>query len=287
MEQPWQTLQKELENRETPEQRRLQIGDLLEKMIDPRTGVGVEDGIPDIAWLPVAPGGEIRIAKQHFNVEPFYIARYLVTDAQYQAFVEADDEFANLVWWQGIPEKYLRQALDDQQTKSSNHPRNGISWFQSVAFSRWMNHRLHGFELPHPAGDGVIRVGDKVQVRLPTEWEWQWAAQNGRESLAYPWRERSTACANTSESGLGRTIAVGMYPHGAAACGAMDMAGTLEEWCSNNVFDMRVMDVESDTAKVLRGGDYAYGLENSACTYRDGEGPSRIDILNGCRLVLG
>ena len=36
-------------------------------------------------------------------------------------------------------------------------------------------------------------------------------------------------------------IAVGMYPHGAAACGAMDMAGTLEEWCANDKMDMETV----------------------------------------------
>ena len=73
---------------------------------------------------------------QHFNVEPFYIAKYLVTYAQYQAFVEADDGFDNLAWWQGMPEAYQRQKLAEQRTQLSNNPRDGISWYQSVAFAR-------------------------------------------------------------------------------------------------------------------------------------------------------
>jgi formylglycine-generating enzyme required for sulfatase activity len=78
-----------------------------------------------------------------------------------------------------------------------------------------------------------------------------------------------------------------MYPHGAAACGAMDMAGMLEEWCANDKSAMATVSVESRAAKVLRGGDYAYDMANAACTYRDDEDPARMDMLNGCRLVIG
>ena len=94
-----------------------------------------------------------------------------------------------------------------------------------------MNHRLPGVEMPHPSGKGVLRVSDNAQVRLPTEWEWQWAAQNGTEGRTYPWGEPDTRHTNTEESGLEQAVAVGMYPHGAAACGALDMAGNLMEWC--------------------------------------------------------
>lgn len=303
MENSWQTFQKELENPGTTDQRRLQIGTLLEKLPDPRPGVGVKAGVPDIVWLPVAPGGEVAIRRvwlpetpdekakimhiQHFPVEPFYIAQYLVTYAQYQAFADAEDGFDHLLWWQGMPEAYQRQPLNEPRPNLSNSPRAGLSWVQSVAFARWMNHRRQGLELPHPSGKGVLRVGDNAQIRLPTEWEWQWAAQNGAEARTYPWGETKTGYANTVEAGLKQATAVGMYPHGAAACGALDMAGNLMEWCANDKADLAIVDVASTASKVLRGGDWGYSLENATCTYCDDDDPSRIDILNGCRLVLG
>ena len=293
----------ELENAETADRRRLQIGESLAKIGDSRPGVAVKEGMPDIVWLPVTPGGQVKITRiwlpdtpgdeakvmhiQHFNVEPFYIAKYLVTYAQYQAFVEAKDGFDNLVWWQGIPNAFQRQKLEEQRTKLLNNPRDSISWYQSVAFARWMNHRLQGLEVPHPSGKGVLRVGDNAHIRLPTEWEWQWAAQNGVEARPYPWGEKNIGYANTAETGLKQAIAVGMYPHGAAASGALDMAGNLMEWCANNKVNLEVIDVESSDSKVLRGGDWKYGIENASCAYCDDEDPSRIDILNGCRLVLG
>lgn len=303
MENTWQTFQKELENSQTTDQRRLQIGALLASLHDPRSGVGVKAGLPEIVWLPVAPGGEVEIKRvwraeragevdkttytQDFTVEPFYLAQYLVTNAQYQAFVDAEDGFAHSLWWQGMPETDQGQALPDLRSQRLNYPRAGLSWYQSIAFARWMNQRLQGFSLPHPSGNGVLHVGENAQIRLPTEWEWQWAAQNRAEARTYPWGEAKSGYANTAETGLKQATAVGMYPHGAAACGALDMAGNLMEWCANDKADPAVIDVGSRASKVLRGGDWQYGLENATCAYCDDEEPSRMDILNGCRLVLG
>ncbi|MBZ0297473.1 MAG: formylglycine-generating enzyme family protein [Anaerolineae bacterium] len=304
MTQPSQALLQELEQHDTSHDRRKQIGEALAKMGDPRSGVGTKDGIPDILWLPVeakgsvtvkriwhpeSPGEEARVLSTHdFDVEPFYIAKYLVTHAQYQAFIEADDGFDNMAWWSGMPEAYQGQTLAEQRTKQLNNPRDSVSWYQSVAFARWLNHRLDGFELPHLSGDGVMRVGDNAQIRLPTEWEWQWAAQNGDESQPYPWgNEIDEGYTNTRESGLGQAIAVGMYPHGAAVCGALDMTGNLMEWCVNNKQNPEIVEVESTALKVLRGGDWGYPIDIATTYYVDDEDPGRIDVLNGFRLVLG
>ena len=90
---PQTMLLEELKNPATSHQRRLRIGDDLALLGDPRPGVGVKDGVPDMVWLPVAPGGDITIEQHKFTVQPFYIAQYLVTYEQYQAFVAAEDGF--------------------------------------------------------------------------------------------------------------------------------------------------------------------------------------------------
>jgi hypothetical protein len=82
---------------------------------------------------------------------------------------DAEDGFGNPVWWRGMPDAYQRQPLGKQRTNLSSHPRDGISWYQSVAFARWLNHRLQGLALPHPSGNGVLRwlpvgLGANLQV---------------------------------------------------------------------------------------------------------------------------
>lgn len=223
---------------------------------------------------------------QQFRVDPFFIARYPVTYAQYQAFVEVEDGFANPIWWQRMTDAYQRQPVAEQRAKFANNPRDTISWYQSVAFARWLNWQLQGLDLPHPDGNGRWRVGEDAEIRLPAEWEWQWAAQNGAETRTYPWGEEQKGYANTAETELRQAMAVGMYPQGAAACGALDMVGNLMEWCANDKETLALAGAGTGAAKALRGGDWGYGQEIATCTYCDGEDPGRLDPLNGFRLVL-
>jgi formylglycine-generating enzyme required for sulfatase activity len=290
---------------------RRDIGDRLAVIGDPRPGVGVKDGVPEIEWLLVAPGGEVKLAgiddetgeqpkarrtlfgrqepkpnkRGIFTVQPFYIAQYLVTFEQYQAFVKADDGWNNPEWWADMPKDYQRQTLADQRTQAANNPRDSISWYQSVAFARWLNHRLRGLEQRHPSG-AALRVGDNAEIRLPTEWEWQWAAQGGAEQRDYPWGGWQPGYANTSEAGLGRAIAVGMYPHGAADCKALDMAGSLWEWCLNDYSQPEIIDGYSNgESKVLRGGSFTNNQLSAAASFRYNNPPNFRNINYGFRVV--
>lgn len=65
-------------------------------------------------------------------------------------------------------------------------------------------------------------------MRLPNEWEWQWAAQSALPGFAYPWgREWREGVANTSEASIGRTTAAGMYPGGRSLQGVYDLSGNV------------------------------------------------------------
>ena len=92
-----------------------------------------------------------------------------------------------------------------------------VSWYEAVAFCRWLSDCLH------------------ETIRLPTEAEWQFASA-GTSNCRFPWgREWRGNFAKTAESGLARTIAVGLFPHGRSAAGAMDMAGNVWEWCDTKL----------------------------------------------------
>jgi formylglycine-generating enzyme required for sulfatase activity len=195
-----------------------------------------------------------------------------VTYPQFQAFIEADDGFDDDRWWVDMPDDYKKQKMKDQRTKTANAPRDSVSWYQCVAFARWLNHRLQGLEVSHP--DGVLRVGDNAEIRLPTEWEWQWAAQGGAEAREYPWEGGwLEGYANTRKAGMNRTTAVGMYPHGAAVSGALDMAGNLREWCANKYDSPDEVGVDNSGAtRVVRGGAFDDLGNDSRCASRDVDG---------------
>ncbi|MHB8629490.1 MAG: formylglycine-generating enzyme family protein [Aggregatilineales bacterium] len=223
-------LMDEINDPTTNHRRRASIGDRLAEIGDNRPGVGLRpDGLPDIAWCDV-PGGTVTLegVKGTFKVQPFKIAKYPVTYSQYKVFLDADDGYRDDRWWNGL--KYEDQ-LGVQNRPTDNHPAENVSWFDAVAFCRWLTSKYVGAGLlPSPLGEGP---GVRAEIRLPTEWEWQHAATGGNPDNVYPWGATlDSAKANTDESALNRTTAVGIYPHGAVAgLGILDMSGNVEEWC--------------------------------------------------------
>jgi len=228
-----------------------------------------------------------------------------VTYAQYQAFVTAEDGFDKPEWWAGIPVDYQRQPLADQRTQAPNNPRDSISWYQSVVFARWLDHRYRHSRLfdnlpplpivanTHSLFSSLVGTRGRAsewQIRLPTEWEWRWAAQGGVHGWGYPWGSWQAGYANTIEAGLGRANAVGMYPHGAAACGALDMAGSLWEWCLNddNKRDNRVdqISISSNEQKALRGASFDDRWDYADSLYRNSYHPGSGSYNYGFRLVV-
>lgn len=290
-------LYRELCDENTDHQRRREIGDRLSYIgigDEPAFhGMDVRDGVPDICWLsvevPAAQRGMSIPFKDNYGrvygeflLKPFYIAKHLITFIQFEAFLEAEDGFIDPRWWGDFPQGYRPQEMESRQTRLRCSPRENVSWYQSVAFSRWLNHRLDGTSV---GTDGFI-IGRNAEVRLPTEWEWQWAAQNGADERPYPWGTWQEGHANTDEARLMRPIAVGMYPPGAAVCGALDMAGNLWEWCLNDHEDLTNFDAYDEyQIKVLRGGSYLNIPDIAACSWRN-SGNAGSPSLSGFRVVV-
>ncbi len=263
-------LLEELSQANTSHQRRLEIGEMLAKEGDTRPGAGLDDsGLPDMEWCPVE-AGTVVIEETPFQVDAFFIAKYPVTHSQYQAFLDAKDGYRNEAWWQGMPVAYHFQELSPQRQPFSNHPRDSLSWYQALAFSRWMN-------APY-AEDGWT-------IRLPLEWEWQQAAQGYNENREFAFGNWQENHANTSESGLNRSIAVGMYPHGQAVCGAMDMTGNVWEWCLNDYEQLHSIDPGNEAKKVRRGGSFNFPQSFAKNNFRDIVHPYTRSSFNGMRLV--
>jgi formylglycine-generating enzyme required for sulfatase activity len=274
MEAEQKRLWRELQNEATGGERRRDIGDRLAMIgtgdLPEFRGMDIKDGLPDIAWCPVK-GGEIAIEKQRFEVKPFLIAKHLITYAQFETFLLSEDGFRNPEWWKDFPKEYRQQEMESQRSKLRYNPRDSVSWYQAVAFTRWLDYRYREagrFEQVGTRHASSLPNARNFQLRLPTEWEWQWAAQNGTEAREYPWGKWAEGKANTSEVGLSQTTAVGMYPHGVAACGALDMAGNLWEWCLNNYGRIKDIYYSNKEYKVLRGGSWGLFQDSVRVSYR-------------------
>ncbi|RLJ22000.1 hypothetical protein DJ031_01870 [bacterium endosymbiont of Escarpia laminata] len=266
-----QSLLDEIDDISTPPKRRLEIGDLLAKLGDPRPGIGLgDDNLPDIDWVEI-PGGEFLYGeeKERRTSDLFYISRYPVTNAQYQTFIEAGG-YESDRWWENL----RRQEPEKPQWDHPNRPRTEINWYEALAFSRWL---------------AAMR---NLPIRLATEAEWEKAAR-GNDGRKHPWGEEYiTGYANVNESSVGgkpleQTTTVGLYPQGASPYGVMDMAGNVWEWCLNKADrpDQVGADASGDT-RVLRGGSWIYDPLYARTDNRYGSFPDVRLNHWGFRLLL-
>ncbi len=231
--------------------------------LDDRFGVGLDaNGLPEIDWVEI-PGSKVVLEAEGrtHHVEPFHIARYPVTQAQFQAFVGAEDGFGNPEWWDA---EWIEQNWVDPEKPPKprwsvfNRPMETVSWHEALAFCRWLSARR------------------EFMVRLPTEMECQQAATGGDPKNRYPWGEEyRSGYANINETELGAgtyylrtTTAVGIYLRGASPEGALDLAGNVWEWCLNKYFDPDDISPEDEDRRSLRGGSWLFHPDFARAAYR-------------------
>jgi len=268
----------EIDRPETSHERRAKIGRRLDEIGDPRPGVGVDaDGTPQIDWCEV-PGGEVVIklrdgALRPKRVDTVHVARFPVTVTQYRAFLDAEDGWRNPDWW---ADDFDRDPKGNSHKFGSlgNHPAVEVSWFDAMAFCRWLSRRL-GFT-----------------VCLPDEWDWQQAATGGNTGNMFPWGSdwdpgRQPALANTAESKLYSLTAVGMYPAGGTPKGVLDIAGTVWEWCLNKYSKPDITDssIGNNDPRVLRGGSWSSGQDHARCANRVRHYPYYRNVNVGFRVL--
>jgi formylglycine-generating enzyme required for sulfatase activity len=244
--------------------------------LDDRPGVGVRDGLPDIDWVEI-PSGEFLFGQEPRpeSLPIFHVARYPVTNAQFQCFID-DGGFDDPQWWRW-PER--RDAPEPPDWAHANHPRETVSWFDAVAFCAWLDTRLRDRD-ERPAGSNV---------RLPTEQEWEKSAR-GTDGREFPWGAhyesgRANIDETWGEAGshyLAQTSAVGIYPQGASPFGVQDMAGNVWEWTLDP--DDGPMDSDS-VRRVLRGGSWFYNRHVARASYRYHYDPTDRFFNVGFRVV--
>ncbi len=269
------------------------------------------------------------------TVPEFFMSRYPVTNAQYRCFIEAgmyeDEAFwqnklpeAAAAWWAGGEadegllasmtdessrnryrerlkndvERRLPRFWHDRQWSPDNHPVVGISWFEALAYSVWLNDLLDDIR---PAG---LPAG--MRVRLPSEAEWEYAARGpGNNPLRYAWGndgEQAGALCNGRDAKLERTSAVGLFPAGEAGFKLYDMTGNVWEWSASRWgrrveapdFTYEQWDQQEGNRndpnplefRIARGGAWDFSAGFLRCAFRNWNHPVGRYSNLGFRLVL-
>ena len=203
------------------------------------------------------------IEKNVHKVEPFAIAKYPLTNAQFKPFIEAGG-YKEKKWWteagwevreQGWAWNSQAKAWKptgqpwteprywrDKKCNGQDQPVVGVSWYEAVAYCRWLSEK------------------SGQQIMLPTEQQWQYAAQ-GDDGRDYPWgKEWDCKRCNNSVKPYDSNVTTPVTAYegkakGDSPFGVVDMAGNVWEWCVTAYYTGS-NDLIGTDVRVLRGGSW-------------------------------
>ena len=185
---------------------------------DPGDEVTGPDG-QTLVWVPAGSfmmgsedGSSDETPVHQVTLDGFWVGQCEVTNDQYAAFLnEADPADVNV--WLDIDD-------DDGHIEYSG----GV-------------YQAEGQWGPHPVVEmnwtGALAYCEYYGYTLPTEAQWEYVAA-GPDSRKYPWGsswDRHKCCNFENRGPLGTTFEVGSFPDGVSWCGALDMAGNVDEFC--------------------------------------------------------
>jgi formylglycine-generating enzyme required for sulfatase activity len=247
--------------------------------------------IPEGPFLMGTDEGDERESPQHELFLPtYYISRYPVTVAQFEAFVKAS----------GYKPRKMRSLRG-----LPNHPVVYVTWYDAIAYCGWLTETLKMWEgTPQPLG-ALLRKGKgggpPWRIMLPSETEWEKAAR-GTDGRIYPWGNKPDSnCANYDDTGIGNTSAVSCFSSGVSLYGAGDLSGNVWEWTRslwgkewgkpdfNYPYDptdgREDLDAPNDVLRVVRGGAFDDPDGYVRCAFRIRYSPLNWLNFIGFRVV--
>jgi formylglycine-generating enzyme required for sulfatase activity len=215
------------------------------------------------------PGGEFAMGSEALDAGPterpiskitlsrYYIAKHLVTNADYEQFDPA-------------------HARKRAPGAGDRHPVVHVSSLEAMKYCQWLTTR------------------ERKKYRLPTEAEWEFAAR-GKDGRKYPWgnHDRRGDLANFADrntvfawsdrdisDGFPESSPVGAFPNGASPFGVLDMAGNVWEWCYDfyepyrGVPRVNPRGPTAGAKRVYRGGSWKSRFNSLRTTTRGSNAPA-------------
>ena len=247
-------------------------------LLEPHTGMAiarVEGGCYQMGDS-AGDGGKDEKPVHEVCVDTFYIGKYEVTQGQWQKIMKNNPSKLSL---------------------GENYPVESVSWMDAHAFITKLN-----------------LINKKMQFRLPTEAEWEYAARAGTTTPRYWGNNPDKACTyanvfdttskkenkftwpeHACDDGFAKTAPVGSFkPNGFSL---YDMMGNVWEWCADR-FDKKYYEESPRnnplnslsgpgviSGYVLRGGGWDSRPDHVRSAERLWDVPSGRHLYSGFRLV--
>jgi len=164
------------------------------------------------------------------SLPEYQIQKYPVTNAEYLRFVEETG------YCPAEAEGFLRHLRGGLTPENAELPVTWVSQADAEAYARYLG------------------------GRLPTQAQWQYAAEGPRR-LVWPWG--NAFCKANANGDSPALTPVNRYPQGASPFGVMDLCGNAWEW----------------TREVMDDGMHRFALLRGGCHYR---GEHFWHMLGGC-----
>jgi formylglycine-generating enzyme required for sulfatase activity len=225
---------------------------------DPFEWVYIPGGKVELRYPMYMPGASVVI-----EVGSFYMAKYLITNAQFAVYVSET----------GQEPKHAQRWQNKSDYNQPLQPVIDLLWQEAMLFCQWLSDKA-----------GYL-------ITLPSDAQWQRAAQ-GDGDRKYPWgNDWDSSRCNTEASRIGHTTPVTQYPQGASPFEIMDMIGNVWEWCltdaetGQNSLSLDIGENDMlEPVRIFRGSSCTTSTYSSD-VWRRGATPIFFSYLTGIRLV--
>ncbi len=226
-------------------------------------------------------------------------------------------------WQFGLYRHLTQQDLPrDSGFGRGQRPVVNVSWYEAIDYCNWLSERK-GLEpvYERKGGNAVLAHWERNGYRLPTEAEWEYAAQAGRDKAGIPRGGQGIRFGNgqliarpeemnynyahplndkayieqTERRGLGQTTPVKRFAPN--LLGFYDLSGNVNEWCwdrwsegdyyraSEGATDPRGPTDPSETRRMVRGGSWFVSAILCRSSYRYWDLPIDPNNFVGFRVV--
>ena len=297
-----------------------QLGDPRQEVID----------VDEMQFCYVPPGDFVMGKGEDEHLQAgldygYWLGYFPVTRAQFMPFVE-EKGYEDEQWWAEAKAEnlWIAGAYQDRTAprnwgrnfQFANLPVVGVSWYEALAFSKWLMHRWQSQNILPP----------DWQVLLPSEAEWEKAARGGIDipvqtlpptpitavattglpqlslynnplpKRIFPWGDDplTTELANYRESEINQTSSVGCFPEATSVYGCAELSGNVMEWTRSldKLYPYDPKDGRENLTRgitgwtILKGGAWISTTEKLRCDARDNFPPYLVYRYYGFRLAV-